>query len=89
MVSFANRHEMEQRAAILDEVERKMPGGVPALAREFKITRSAIYQWSRVPAGRVLRISELTGIPCWRLRPDMYPRPETVAAGPASPAPGE
>ena len=48
-------------------------GGVARLADALGITTAAIYQWQRVPQGRVLRIERLTGIPRERLRPDLYP----------------
>jgi DNA-binding transcriptional regulator YdaS (Cro superfamily) len=48
-------------------------GGVAGLAAALGISYAAVYQWSRVPAARVLRIERLTGIARERLRPDLYP----------------
>jgi DNA-binding transcriptional regulator YdaS (Cro superfamily) len=48
-------------------------GGVAGLAAALGITPAAVYQWARVPQGRVLKIERLTGIPRERLRPDLYP----------------
>ena len=45
------------------------------LARKLGITHGAIYQWDKVPAGRVLDVERLTGIPRHELRPDIYPAP--------------
>jgi len=44
-----------------------------ALAERLEITRGAIGQWERVPHERVLEVEKITGIPCWELRPDLYP----------------
>lgn len=53
----------------------KKAGGGAALARALKdkITRHAIYQWSRVPAEHVSAVEQITGIPRHELRPDLYP----------------
>ena len=48
-------------------------GGVAGLAAALGISYAAVYQWSRIPTGRVLRIERLTGIARERLRPDLYP----------------
>lgn len=40
------------------------------LARAIGITPQAIGQWKHVPLERVFKISELTGIPISKLRPD-------------------
>lgn len=48
-------------------------GTVAELARKVGVTRSAIHQWPRVPAERVLEIERLTGISRNELRPDLYP----------------
>jgi len=47
-------------------------GGIPALARKLKISRHAIYQWPKVPIGRVNMVAKITGIPCEQLRPDIF-----------------
>jgi hypothetical protein len=66
----------KQRDDILQEVFAKCPR--PTLARAFGITLQAIHDWRRVPADRVLKIEELTGIRRERLRPDVFgaPRPD-------------
>jgi DNA-binding transcriptional regulator YdaS (Cro superfamily) len=42
------------------------------LAKELGMTRSAVHQWERVPAERVVEVSRITGIPREALRPDLY-----------------
>lgn len=44
------------------------------LARALGVTPGAIWQWAeeRVPAERIFRVSELTGIPIQELRPDLF-----------------
>jgi Putative antitoxin of bacterial toxin-antitoxin system, YdaS/YdaT len=56
------------------------------LAKQLGITRQAVYGWHAIPAEWVKRIAELTGIPPYRLRPDLYdepppPRRRRVAVG--------
>lgn len=43
------------------------------LARKIGVTPSAVTQWAdgRVPAERIFRVSEVTGIPLQKLRPDI------------------
>lgn len=51
------------------------------VARALGITHGAVSQWRRVPAGRVIAVEALTGIPRERLRPDLYePRRKTRRA---------
>lgn len=50
-----------------------------ALAGELGISTSAVWQWRRVPAERVIEVEKFTGIPRHELRPDLYPVEERVA----------
>lgn len=50
-------------------------GRANALADRLTISPSAISQWNRVPAERVLEIEQITGVPRHELRPDLYPAP--------------
>lgn len=44
------------------------------LARKLGISRQAIEQWKRIPAGRIVDIERVTGISRERLRPELYKR---------------
>lgn len=50
----------------------KRAGGISALARGVKRTRQAVQQWKKVPAGLVVLVERLTGIPRAELRPDIF-----------------
>ena len=54
------------------EKAAKAVGTIAALARKLGITRSAIHQWPRIPAERVIEIERATGVPRNELRPDLY-----------------
>jgi DNA-binding transcriptional regulator YdaS (Cro superfamily) len=45
------------------------------LATQLNLTPAAISAWRRVPAERVLKIEEITGIPRYVLRSDLWPPP--------------
>lgn len=47
-------------------------GRLTSLASELQITPAAINQWDVVPADKVVRISNFTGIRRSDLRPDLY-----------------
>lgn len=51
-----------------------------AVAVELQITQSAISQWDQIPAERVLKIEQITGIPRGKLRPDLYPADREASA---------
>lgn len=55
-------------------------GGPTKLAEGLGVTRSAVSQWQRIPAERVLDVERITGVPRHELRPDLYPAPEASAA---------
>lgn len=50
-------------------------GSVTGTAEALDRSPGAISKWKRVPHSLCLRISHLTGIPTWELRPDLYPKP--------------
>jgi DNA-binding transcriptional regulator YdaS (Cro superfamily) len=62
------------------EKAAKAAGTISALAKKLGITRSAICQWPRIPAERVVEIEKVTGVPRAELRPDLYAPPEDVPA---------
>lgn len=43
------------------------------VAKALKISRAAIYAWKRVPAGKVIELETILGLPREQLRPDLYP----------------
>lgn len=55
---------------------RRVPRMVTKLAREMKISRTAIYGWKVVPAERIIEVERHSGIPRELLRPDLYERAE-------------
>lgn len=49
------------------------------LARRLSVRPQAVFSWrtkGQVPAGRVLAVEAITGVPRHRIRPDIYPPPE-------------
>ncbi len=50
------------------------------IARECKVTHGAVYQWSKVPPEHVLTVERLTGIPRFKLRPDIFGSSRTQEA---------
>jgi DNA-binding transcriptional regulator YdaS (Cro superfamily) len=56
-------------------------GGQTVLARLCGISPQAVQQWvadNRVPPLRVLECERLSGIPRWKIRPDLYPPPQDI-----------
>lgn len=54
-------------------------GRAVELAACLGVSPSAISQWQRVPAERVLDIERITGVKRHELRPDIYPARESAA----------
>jgi len=63
---------------------RSKRGTLAKIARALGVTPSAVAQWKRLPAERVVAISAATGIPKHELRPDLFDAPP--ASPPAPPA---
>lgn len=53
----------------------KLAGGAQVLAAKLGVRHQAVYQWSAVPAERVIEVAKLTGLRPYDIRPDMYPDP--------------
>jgi hypothetical protein len=51
----------------------KAAGGIESLARALGVNPSAVAQWTRAPAERLMQIEKLTGVPRNVLRPDLFP----------------
>jgi DNA-binding transcriptional regulator YdaS (Cro superfamily) len=60
----------EREAGLLQAIN--VAGSGSALARKLGITPSAVLDWKRIPANRLLKVEEVTKIPRERLRPDLY-----------------
>jgi len=58
----------------------KAAGGMRALARKLGITHTAVYWWDKIPAERVVKVEEVTGVDRTLLRPDLYVRADGTAA---------
>lgn len=43
-------------------------------AAALGVTRQALQAWSRVPMQHVRQVAKDTGLPKWKLRPDIYER---------------
>ena len=66
--------EMDQRKNYVRNVAKKF--GRAKLASHFNVTLQNVHKWcvrNQFPASRVVEIEALTGIPCWELRPDIFP----------------
>ena len=50
------------------------------IGRELGLNPSAVYQWRRIPAERVLDVERITGISRHELRPDLYPKDQAGTA---------
>ncbi|WP_440090466.1 transcriptional regulator [Pseudomonas fragariae (ex Marin et al. 2024)] len=58
-------------------------GSQSALARVLGCTPQNVQKWcasGRIPAERVLRVEQATGVPRHELRPDLYPEAPAIKA---------
>lgn len=55
-------------------------GGVVEVAKKVGRFHSTVSEWKRVPAEHVLAVSRLSGIPVWKIRPDVFPAPISAGA---------
>lgn len=62
---------VDTRDPVIERAAAKV-GGVIRLAARLNISRSAVAQWKRVPAERVLDVESITGVSRYDLRPDIY-----------------
>lgn len=54
-------------------------GRLTSLAEALGIFPSAVQQWKKVPAERVVAVEKVTGIPRHELRPDLHLPPKDAA----------
>lgn len=55
------------------EMAKQIAGGSTGLARALGgLTPQAVSQWKAVPADRVLKVEEITGVSRHLLRPDIF-----------------
>lgn len=65
-----NNDAVDAAAALKEAVS--VIGGGRALGRLLGLSHSAVRQWQRVPAERVLDVERASGVPRDQLRPDLY-----------------
>lgn len=70
----------EQRAVAEQALAEALTGehAVRKIAEKTGITTQAVHNWTVVPPIRALAVSEITGVPCHRLRPDLYRDPASL-----------
>jgi DNA-binding transcriptional regulator YdaS (Cro superfamily) len=71
------------------ELIRAHKGMAVKIARGCGIKVTAVYQWSRVPAERLPQVEKISGIPRWRLRPDICPPPPGCCIRVPAPVPAD
>ncbi len=54
----------------------KTAGTRNALANVLGVSRQAVHVWTHVPIYHVLAIEQKLGLPRWKLRPDLWEKPE-------------
>lgn len=64
-------HKTHRPLSALDLALRRA-GSASALARQLRVTPSAVLQWQDVPARRVLEVERFTGVSRHALRPDIF-----------------
>jgi hypothetical protein len=66
-----NAYMKQKRSPILNEVFIHY-GSITLLANRLELTPSAVSSWKRIPMLYLSDISQETGIPRQKLRPDLY-----------------
>lgn len=62
---------MKQRSETITDIIVTI-GSLSEMSRRLGVSRQAIAQWDKVPVKHLRAISEMTGIPRQKLRPDLY-----------------
>jgi len=72
-------NKRRRRSGIVERIVEKV-GGQSALARQIGIRPQSVRDWieaGSVPPLRVLQCERASGMPRSKIRPDIYPPPET------------
>ena len=72
---MAKKHHTPGLTAALERVPP------PRLAEILGVTPEAVYQWRKMPLGRVHDVQRATGLPLHVLRPDFFERPRRKGRG--------
>lgn len=78
---MAYTYAMSSAEVPVSEIIR-MAGGPYRVGRFFGITPQSVCGWDRVPPARVAGVSEMSGIPPHRIRPDVFPPPASDSPEP-------
>ena len=70
------RNRSPAMAALVKHVEdhltpQKGRGGIAWIARKLGLTKQGVSRWTSAPIERVPKISEVTGLPMNKIRPDL------------------
>ena len=57
------------------EAAIQVAGSMSALAYYLEISPQAVAKWERIPAERARAIHAITGVPLYKLRPDLWTPP--------------
>jgi hypothetical protein len=58
-----------------EDADQDKRSWLATLPPRLGVTKQATFKWTRVPAERVLKVAQITGLSPHFLRPDIYPRP--------------
>lgn len=50
---------------------------VTEIARRLGLAKGTVHNWVRIPEGHIEGVSQITGMPPHKLRPDLYSDPES------------
>lgn len=70
---------LRSRDLVLTQVQ-STKGLAPRIAEACGVRREAVWNWKRIPVAHVFAIEELLGIPRHKIRPDIYPAPDSALA---------
>jgi hypothetical protein len=66
------RYQDDDPRVIACQKAIRWAGGMSRMAEALNVTFQAIYAWQIVPEDRCLQVYEITGIPVYELRPDIF-----------------